>query len=137
MVLDQVENSITVFTPTEYGMQIYNAIETYLDGKYDESADLWRNVLKQNANYPLAFRGVARAILRQNDFEGAMNYYKLAHDRENYGRVFKLYRKAWIEKNILWVVLVLAFLLIVPLAIGRIRRMKWEVVMHENSKVRK
>ena len=137
MVLDQVENSITVFTPTEYGMQIYNAIETYLDGKYDESADLWRNVLKQNANYPLAFRGVARAILRQNDFEGAMNYYKLAHDRENYGRVFKLYRKDWIEKNILWVVLVLAFLLIVPLAIGRIRRMKWEVVMHENSKVRK
>ena len=136
-VLDQFENSITVFTPTEYGMRIYDAIETYLNGDYDASADLWREVMKLNANYPLAFRGIARAILRQNDYQGAMNYYKLAHDRENYGRVFKLYRKVWIEQNIWWVALILAALLIVPLAIGRVRRTKWEVISHEQSKVRR
>ena len=61
----------------------------------------------------------------------------MAHDRENYGRAFKLYRKEWIEKNILWIFLGLAVLLIVPLVIGRIKRMKWEVIMHEQSKVRK
>ena len=33
--------------------------------------------------------------------------------------------------------LIIAVLLIVPLVIGRIKRAKWEVVMHEHSKVRK
>ena len=136
-VLDQLENSVTVFTPTEYGNQIYDAIRKYQDGRYDESAETWRAVLKQNANYPMAFRGIGHTLLRQNDYEGAMEYFRMAHDRENYGRVFKLYRKEWIEKNIGWVFLIVALLLIVPLIIGRIKRMKWEVIMHEQSKVRR
>ena len=137
LVLDQLKNNITVFTPTEYGIMIYNAIDSYLKGEYDNSADLWQAVMRMNSNYPLAFRGIGRAVLRQNDYEGAMEYFKMAQDRENYGRAFKLYRKEWVEKNIWWIILILAVLLIVPLALGRIKRMKWEVVMHEHSKVRK
>ena len=114
LVLDQLENSVTVFTPTEYGNKIYAAIQEYQAGDYDKSADFWREVLKQNSNYPMAFRGIGRTVLRQNDFEGAMEYFKMAHDQENYGRAFKLYRKEWIEKNVLWIILALAILLIVP-----------------------
>ena len=137
LVLDQLKNNITVFSPTEFGAMIYDAIESYTKGQYDESADLWGNVLKLNANYPLAFRGIGRAILRQNDFKGAMEYFEMAHDRENYGRAFKLYRKEWVEKNIWWIILLIAILLIVPLVLGRMKRMKWEVIKHEHSKVRK
>ncbi len=137
LVLDQLENSVTVFHPTEYGQTIYDASETYLDGKYDESADLWRDVMKMNANYPLAFRGIGRAILRQDEYGEAMDYFKLAHDRENYGRAFKLYRKEWVEGNIGWIIAVAAVLLIVPLALGRIRKLKGEVNAHELGKVRK
>ena len=136
-VLDQLENSVTVFTPTEYGTMIYDAIETYLDGQYDRSADLWRDVMKLNANYPLAFRGIGRALLRQEKFSEAMSYFKKAHDPENYGRAFKLYRKDWVEKNAGWLVLILAAALVVPLAIGRVKRMKWEVIEHEHNQVRK
>ena len=136
-VLDQVENSITVFTPTEYGQMIYDANEMYVIGEYDRSAEIWEDVMRMNANYPLAFRGIGRAILRQNDYEGAMRYFEMAHDRENYGRAFKLYRKEWVEKNILWVFLVIAVVIVVPLLIGRIKRSKWEVMMHEQSKVRR
>ena len=136
-VLDQVQNSITVFTPTEYGNLVYGAIDAYLTGDYDGSADLWREVLKMNANYPLAFRGIGRAIMREDRFEEAMRYFKLAHDRESYGRAFKLYRKEWVEKNIWWILLLLAGLLIIPLVTGKVRRMKWEVIMHEQGKVRK
>ena len=52
-------------------------------------------------------------------------------------KAFKQYRKIWVEKNIWWIILLLAVLLIVPLALGRVKRMKWEVIMHEHSKVRK
>jgi len=135
-VLDQIENSITVFTPTEYGMLIYDAIDEYGKGEYDKCADIWREVLKLNSNYKLAFRGIGRAVLRQNHFQEAMHYFELAHDRENYGRAFKLYRKEWIEQNVWWVILIVALLLIIPLVVGRVRRTKWEVIMHEHSKIR-
>lgn len=137
LVLDELKNSVTVFETTEYGQAIYDASEAYLRGEYDESADLWREVLRMNANYPLAFRGIGRAILRQDRYEEAMDYFKLAHDRENYGRAFKLYRKIWVEHNIWWVFLILAAVLIIPLVLGRIRRMKWEVSEHERGKIRK
>lgn len=137
LVLDQLKNSVTVFSPTEYGMMIYNAIETYAIGDYDQSAELWRGVMKMNANYPLAFRGVGQALLWQENYEEAMEYFKKAHDRSNYGQAFKFYRKQWVERNVLWVVLVLAVAVIVPLVLGRVKKCKWEVIAHEHNKVHK
>ena len=137
LVLDQLENSITVFQTTEYGQTIYDASESYLDGQYDASADLWQNVLKMNANYPLAFRGIGRAVLRQDRYEEAMDYFKLAHDRENYGRAYKLFRNIWVERNIGWIIAIVAAMLIIPLVIGRVKKMKWEVSEHERSKIRR
>ena len=93
--------------------------------------------MKMNSNYSLAFRGIGRSLLRQEDYQGAMDYFQRAHAREEYGRAFKQYRKIWVEKNVWWIVLILAVILIVPLVLGRIKRTKWEVVMHEHSKVRK
>ena len=66
-----------------------------------------------------------------------MDYFKLAHDRENYGRAFKLYRKVWVENNIWWIIMILAAVLIIPLAIGKVKKMKGEVTAHELSKVRR
>ena len=137
LVLDSLKNSVTIFTPTEYGQMIYDATDSYLTGEYDRSAELWEEVMKLNTNYPLAFRGLGRSMFRQEKYQEAMDYFERAHDREDYGRAFKQYRKIWIEKNVLWIILILAVVLIIPLILGRIRRMKWEVVMHEHSKVRK
>lgn len=136
-VLDQLQSSVTVFVPTEYGQLVYDANEAYLKGEYDRSAELWNDVMKLNADYPMAFRGIGRALLRQDRYQEAMDYFEKAHDRDNYGRAFKLYRKEWVEQNIWWIVLILAVVLIVPLAIGRVKRMKWEVIMHEQHKVHK
>ena len=137
LVLDQLENSVTVFQTTEYGQTIYDASETYLNGEYEESADLWRSVLKMNANYPLAFRGIGRAVLREDRYQDAMDYFRLAHDRENYGRAFKLFRKEWVEKNIWWILTIIALLLIVPVVIIRVKKVRWEVSEYERGKIHK
>ncbi len=137
MVLDETKNSVTVFTPTEYGQMIYNATELYQNGEYTASSDEWKNVMKLNANYPLAFRGLGRSLMRDDRYEEAMKYFRMAYDDENYGRAFKLYRKEWVEKNIWWILLTLAVVIIIPLVIGKIRRTKWEVIMHEQSKIRR
>ena len=136
-VLDASECSITVFTPTEYGNLIYQANEAYYTGNYDGSAELWEKVLRHNANYNLAFIGIGRSLMRQEQFTEAMDYFKMAMDRDNYGRAFRLYRKVWVEENVGWVVALLAAIIIIPVVLRSIKRMKWEVEMHERNHVSK
>lgn len=137
LVLDQLKNTITVFSTTEYGNLIYDAISAYQQGRYEESGDIWHDVMKLNANYNLAFRGIGRSLMRQDRFREAMDYFEKGHDTENYGRAFKQYRKIWVEQNIWWIVLVAALLLIIPVILGRFRKAKWEVMMYEHNHVRK
>ena len=136
LCLDENENSITLFSPTEYGNLIYQASNQYLKGDYDGSADTWREVLKLNANYNLAFIGIGRSLMREERFGEAMEYFKMAHDRENYGRAYRYYRKEMIEKNIVWAVIVIAALLIIPVVLRRIKKIKAEVEEYDRRKVR-
>ncbi len=135
LCLDEYEASITVFTPTEYGNLIYEASNQYLKGDYDGSADTWSEVLRLNANYNLAFIGIGRALMRQEQYGEAMEYFKMAHDRENYGRAYRYYRKILVEQNIGLIVAAAACLIVIPLAIGRVKKMKWEVEAYERRKV--
>jgi uncharacterized membrane protein YesL len=66
-----------------------------------------------------------------------MEHFKNAHDRENYGRAFRYYRKEWVEQNIGWIVLVLAVLLLIPVIKRTIEKIKWEVAAYESRQVRK
>lgn len=136
-VLDEQAGTITVFKPTEYGELIYSAIGSYLKGEYDGSADLWREVLKLNANYNLAFIGIGRALMRQENYAEAMEYFKMARDRDNYGRAFRFYRKEWVEENVGWMVLLIAAVLIIPLVLRTVKKMRMEVEVHERNQVKK
>ena len=135
LVLDELDCSVTVFTPTEYGNLIYQASEQYLRGDYDGSADTWEKVLQLNANYNLAFIGIGRSKMRAEEYEEAMALFKMAHDRDNYGQAFRYYRKIWVEKNILWVVLIIAVLVVFSFVRKTIRKVKWEVAAYEHNKV--
>ncbi len=136
-VLDETECSITSFVPTEYGNLIYDASDAYLNGNYDGSAKLWEEVLKHNANYNLAFIGIGRALMRSEQFTEAMDYFKMAMDRDNYGRAFRLYRKIWVEENIGWMAALLAVIVIVPLVLKQIKKRKMEVEAYERNQVAK
>ena len=135
LVLDENENSVTMFSPTEYGSLIYKASDEYLRGDYEGSAETWREVLRQNANYNLAFIGVGRSLMRQEQYGEAMDYFKMAHDRENYGRAYRYYRKEVVENNIGWIVAAVACLLIVPPVIRKIKKTRMEVEMHERKQI--
>jgi len=136
-VLDQNGGSITLFTPTEYGNLIFDANEAYLKGNYDGSAEMWQEVLKHNANYDLAFIGIGRSLLRQDDYVKAMEYFEMAHDRDNYGRAFRLYRKVWVEENIGWLVILLLCLMVLPLIKRSVNKMRMEVEAYERNQVHK
>ena len=117
----------SVFAVTETTHEANLNIKAYKIGNYDESADIWREVLKLNGNYDLAYIGIGRSLLRQERYEEALDYFELKYDDENYSKAFKQYRKQWVEENIGIIFTVVFLLLAIPLGIGRIRKIKHEI----------
>ena len=126
-VLDSLNASITVFTPTNYGNLIYKATEQFACGEYDESAETWSKVLEYNGNYDLAYIGLSKACLRQKKYKEAMDYAKVKRDRRNYSKAFKYYRKEWIERNIGWIMGVIIALIVISFVIKIVKKIKWEL----------
>lgn len=133
-VLDSASGGITRFQLTDYGMLIRDALELYKLGKYEESAEYWEEVLKMNANYDLAFNGIGRSLLRQKDYTGAMQYFKVKYYTRNYSRAWKYYREDWVENNIGYVIAVLIVLIIVPSIVKTVKKVKREALEeHEHE----
>lgn len=134
IVLDEFAAKIAVFKTTEYGQMIYRANAQYTKGDYESSAETWKEVQKLNANYPLAYIGIGRALMRQDDFIGAMDNFKKAHSRVNYSKAYRYYRQEWMEQNIWWVAVILLVLVILLISRAVIRKTKWEVSEHDRRK---
>ena len=127
LVLDGQDCSITVMKPTEFGNLVYDAMYQFDQGEYEKSGELWQEVMKLNGNYDLAYIGIGRALLRQEEYEEALDYFELKYDDDNYSIAFKQYRKDWVEEHILIIVIVLLVVFLVPLSIGKIRDIKQEI----------
>ena len=126
-VVDALDNSITVFVPTEFGKQVYNAVEQFDQGEYEKSGESWDKVMKQNGNYDLAYIGIGRSLLRQKRYKEAMRYFELKYDDENYSKAYKQYRKIWVEDHIVIIVLVILALFLVPMTIGKTKKIKHDI----------
>ena len=127
LVLDQQDCSLTIFTPSAYGSLIYQAIDLFQDGEYEASGDAWQKVINLNGNYDLAYIGIGRARLRQERYHEAMEYFELKLDDDNYSKAFKQYRKEWVEENIGPIVVILFVVIVVPLVIGKVKKIKYEI----------
>ena len=92
-------------------------------------------MLKYNANYNLAFIGIGRSLMRQDQYEEAMEYFKMGHDRENYGRAYRYYRKELVEKNIGWVVAVVVVLIVIVFVRKFVQKVKTEVAENDRRKI--
>jgi len=128
-VLDMVTGGITRFARTDFGHLIHNALDEYDDGNYVESAEYWEEVLAMNGNYELAYIGIGRSYLRQQDYKTAMEYFEVMHDKDNYSRAWKYYRKDWIENNLGYVIIVLVVLGFIPVVVKKIKKIRWEARM--------
>ncbi len=126
-VLDAQYSNITVFELTEFGELINKALREYQNADYDKSAEYWNDVLRLNGNYDLAYIGVGRALLRQDKFDEAMEYFKTKRDRRNYSKAFEQYRKDQIEDHIGDFVKALLVILVGVWLIKKVRKIQKEV----------
>lgn len=127
LVLDSLDCSLTVYTLTEFGRLVFQAMDQFDKGEYDASAATWREVMKLNGNYDKAYIGIGRALLRQEQYKEAMDYFKLKYDAENYSKAYKQYRKEWVEEHIGMIVAVILALFLIPMSIGKVKAIKHEI----------
>ena len=125
-VLDSTTGGITRFSRTKFGDLIHDALHEYEIGDYAKAAEYWEEVLALNGNYELAYIGIGRSLLREKDYKGAMEYFEVKRDSDNYSRAWKYYRKDWIENNMGYVIIVLIVLILIPSVVKGIKKVRRE-----------
>lgn len=115
-VLDSGKSSITVFKRTEFGSIVQEAMTLFNAGKYEESIEPWKEALRRDSNYWMAYIGLGNAYLNADDYETAMDYF-YRQSRGGYSDAFKSWRMNFVRENftlfaaIILVVLVLFYVL--------------------------
>jgi len=98
-VLDAGRGDIQIFRPTEITRLIHEASGKYFDGKYEEAAVLWQEIVERDTNFALAHSGLAKALMRQERFLEAMQEYRYAENKDGYSAAFREYRYVWMRQN--------------------------------------
>ncbi len=114
LTFDSSTKMITVYTCTEYGHLLYEALHYENIRDYVSSVDAWESVLARNNNFDAAYIGVGKALYRDGKYEEAMEYFQAAYDTDNYSTSYGEVRKDWIA-NYLWVIPIVLFVFIFAL----------------------
>jgi len=103
LVLDSQKNNLTILSPTSFGKMVLEAVSYYTDGKYADARSLWDEVLKYDHNYITAYISIGKALMAEEKFKEAAEYFKLGNDREGNSDAFQSYRNEVMQKNFVWI----------------------------------
>lgn len=127
LVADSENLSVTVFELTEYGRLLKEAQNMYVLGNYEDSEELWKEVLSLNRNCQLAYRGLAMSALVEGRYEEALEYAEIGIDYN----VYDMAQKEILSKNI-----DKYFIIIFPACIILIVGMiAWFIILKKKNKV--
>jgi len=98
-VLDRGKNSIAVYKPTLFGSKVHEAVTLQYNGYDSEAVPVWREVLRINSNFDIAYVGIGRSLLMEKKNKEAMEYFKLGMQRKYYSVAFKRYRREVMQEH--------------------------------------
>ncbi len=84
LVLDKGSNSIIVYSRTEYGDLLIDAIAAENSLDYGYAIECWESVLQRNSNFDAAYVGIGNALYRRGEYEASLEYYETAYDVDNW-----------------------------------------------------
>lgn len=119
-VLDGRKCTITVFSQTEFGAIVHEAISLFNKGKYEEAREPWEEALRRDNNYWLAYIGLGNAYLNQGDYVTAMEYFYY-NSRSGYNDAFKGWRMDFIRDNFTTFAIIILALLALIYVVSSIR----------------
>lgn len=91
-ISDSLSNNIQILQPTHFTQLVHKAVSLYNNGNYKDAMKYWQEVLKIDANYSLAHKGIGKLYLKDGNYKESMREYKLAQDKDGYSQAFQEYR---------------------------------------------
>lgn len=125
VVTDSSLKCAYILAPTNFGKAALEASEKYYYGKWDEALVLFKDILKMNANYEIAYTGIGKNYLMKDEYKKAMYYFKLGNNRTFYSKAYNGYR-AEALKNHFGIVAGIFILIIILLVWTEVRYHKKE-----------
>lgn len=98
-VLDENKGIITVFKPTYFGELVLQANSYYVQGYYGKAAEIWKEVVKLDANYDLAYIGLGKNFLHEEKYKEAMINFRLGFYPNGYSKALRGFRIEYMRKN--------------------------------------
>lgn len=122
-VLDNQENMLQVYRLSEFGELVHFANKLTQQGRYIESEEPWKEVLRQNSEYLPAILGLARVAYKKGDYKQAAELFKKAGNATGYSEAFWQIRLQWFQQRFAWFANLFLILMVLYLAGSRwIRR---------------
>jgi len=133
LVLDRKSRTVVVYQLTEFGKKVNTAIGFHENGEFLKAAEVWEEVLKLNTNYEIAYNGIGKYYLRDENYKEAMKYFKLGHDTYYYSKAFKNYRNEVLKENFGWIMGGIVFITasVIGLRIYRVKKNGGSVLYEE------
>ncbi|TSB47971.1 hypothetical protein FN960_04980 [Alkalicoccobacillus porphyridii] len=99
LVLDRELGEISIFAATEYGQTLNEAVRSYESGDEERAQQLYSEAVQMNMNLEFAYTGIGKALLRQDDYEAAMNQFERSLDQTNYSKAYLLFRNQELRQH--------------------------------------
>ena len=111
-VLDCVGKNLQVFTKTRFASTVMTAMNYYNEGLYDKAEAAYHEIIAQNSSFVQAYIGLGNIAQRNQDYELARHYFKIANHKSGYSDAFWEIRDGWLGRNLLWMAIVLVVLVL-------------------------
>ncbi len=112
LVLDKEDDTIMRFQCTNYGKLVENAIKADREHDFDASIACWSQVLKENINYDLAYKGMAKNYLKNGNYKESLVNYRMIEDKAGYSKAFRYARSQYVKDHFLLVIFIPVIVLI-------------------------
>lgn len=134
-VTDYTANTVTVFKRNEYGNLVVNADNLRLSGKHTDAEKYWQEIIKQDPNNQLAYRGLAKASLIKQDYDNALDYAKKGLDYASYNQAYSHVRNDKL-KNSFGIALIIIIIVAVGISLTTVYLKKSGKKLSVNPKLR-
>lgn len=101
-ILDSQQNNIQRMKPSQFGELVFEAMKLMNDGNYAESVPYFEEIVRLNANFSPAYRGLGFAAFNNGDYERSREMFELAGYKEGYSENFWQLRLSWFQNNFSW-----------------------------------
>lgn len=122
--IDGIKGYLQSYKPTEYALNVYEAIQLYDSGHYEEALKVWNDVLALNQMSVVAHDGIGKSYMSKYEFDKAMEHFEVAGNHDMFSDSFWELRNVWLQ-NFLGIFLIGAFVIyVLTVIVGKLDKEK-------------